>query len=313
MKYSILGFNQAKVISREVIGTRPIYVNGEKTDKEVTLKMDVTDLLILLDIADFIHRNEIVKYVVDGKMYCSVNYESIVEDLPILDIKKQALRDRLDKLCLFGMLEKTVIKNGTGSWAAFRIGDQFEEIKYEQYNGGVCSQLHTGCVAEYTPKDSSTIITQEEKEKVYDKSYTKKKENIGQSMLEFEEDETSSNPMQKKEKKPTPKKEQKEALFEECWLAYRRKGVKKTALEQWKKLTDEEKLLVMPHIKAYIPTTTAIRFQPDFHRYLRDRMFNNVVYNAQSVLVYDPLSEIPTKEQQIATEDNLVINGQTYR
>ena len=34
-----------------------------------------------------------------------------------------------------------------------------------------------------------------------------------------------------------PKKD----LFEKCWKAYRRKGIKKKALDYWKKLTDEEK------------------------------------------------------------------------
>lgn len=79
-----------------------------------------------------------------------------------------------------------------------------------------------------------------------------------------------------------PRKE----LFEECWVMYRRKGSKKKSLEQWKKLTDKEKDLVLPHIKAYISVRDT-KYQQDFERYLRDRTFNNVVFDGNAV-IYDP-------------------------
>lgn len=80
----------------------------------------------------------------------------------------------------------------------------------------------------------------------------------------------------------TPNKE----LFEECWLAYNRKGSKKKSLEYWKKLTDVEKQNVMPHIKAYV-STRELQYQKDFERYLRDKIFMTVVFNGNKV-VYDP-------------------------
>ena len=79
-----------------------------------------------------------------------------------------------------------------------------------------------------------------------------------------------------------PRKE----LFEECWVMYRRKGSKKKSLEQWKKLTDKEKDLVLPHIKAYISVRDT-KYQQDFERYLWDRTFNNVVFDGNAV-IYDP-------------------------
>lgn len=75
-------------------------------------------------------------------------------------------------------------------------------------------------------------------------------------------------------------------LFETCWKAYRRKGVKKTAKSQWDKLNDEEKSLVLPHIKHYV-ATREVRYQKDFDRYLRDKLFNEVVYDKNKV-AYDP-------------------------
>ena len=79
-----------------------------------------------------------------------------------------------------------------------------------------------------------------------------------------------------------PKKE----LFEKCWIAYNRKGIKKKALEYWKKLTDSEKDNVLPHIKAYV-SSRELQYQKDFERYLRDKVFLTVVYSGNSI-VYDP-------------------------
>ncbi len=82
-------------------------------------------------------------------------------------------------------------------------------------------------------------------------------------------------------------KEKSDKMFEECWIAYRRKGEsKKKAKEYWDKLTDEEKQLVIPHIKAYV-ATRELSFQKDFARYLRDKIFNSIVTKGNSV-VYDP-------------------------
>ena len=86
MKYSVLGFNQLKVIE----------LQKEKDGKN--RKLDVTDLLILRDIADFMNRSKIIKYTVDDKVYFSIQYATIIEDLPIINIKQQALSDRIDKI-----------------------------------------------------------------------------------------------------------------------------------------------------------------------------------------------------------------------
>ena len=80
--------------------------------------------------------------------------------------------------------------------------------------------------------------------------------------------------------------DKKDALFEECWVAYRRKGSKKKAFEYWKKLSDVEKQNVMPHIKAYV-STRELQFQKDFERYLRDKIFTTVVF-ANNMVIYDP-------------------------
>ena len=81
-------------------------------------------------------------------------------------------------------------------------------------------------------------------------------------------------------------KEKSDSLFEECWKAYRRKGKKGKAYPYWKKLTDDEKQLVLPHIKAYVQVKE-LQYQQDFERYLRDKTFLSIVISKNTV-VYDP-------------------------
>lgn len=78
----------------------------------------------------------------------------------------------------------------------------------------------------------------------------------------------------------------KDDLFETCWVAYRRKGSKKKSKEYWRKLTDAEKENVMAHIKAYVKSRD-LCYQKDFERYLRDKTFNEIIIKGNNV-VYDP-------------------------
>ena len=110
-----------------------------------------------------------------------------------------------------------------------------------------------------------------------------------------------------------PKKEkkgkEKDESFEEAWLLYRRKGSKKIASEQWAKMSQKEKDTAIKHIVAYVGSRE-LQYQKDFERYLRDKCFNNVVYDKQFV-VFDPNhSEENTTSKR---EEKLVIGGTVYR
>ena len=75
-------------------------------------------------------------------------------------------------------------------------------------------------------------------------------------------------------------------LFEKCWITYRRKGKKGKSLLYWKKLTESEKQMVLPHIKAYV-TSRELQFQQDFERYLKDKAFLSIVFKGNQT-IYDP-------------------------
>lgn len=81
--------------------------------------------------------------------------------------------------------------------------------------------------------------------------------------------------------------------FEECWKLYQRKGSKKVAKSQWDKLTPEERGKVKKHIAYYLSAVEVRKYQKDFERYLRDRVFNSPVYQ-NGRLVYDPETDNDT-------------------
>jgi len=92
-----------------------------------------------------------------------------------------------------------------------------------------------------------------------------------------------------KEKEKSLKEKENAELFEQCWVAYNRKGSKKKSKEYWHKLTDKEKEQVLQHIKVYV-TTRDKKFQKDFERYLRDKTFNDLIIQGNNV-VFDPSKE----------------------
>ena len=134
MKYSIIGFNQQKVLSliKEV--------KDEKNGKTITISIDVDDLLILSLIADLSNRKSIRKVLLEDGQYAWISYNVILEDLPILRIDKKQLRRRLDKLVKFDLIDLRVERvNGSGTFVYMKIGKLYEELKYtkeEENKGG---------------------------------------------------------------------------------------------------------------------------------------------------------------------------------
>lgn len=117
--------------------------------------------------------------------------------------------------------------------------------------------------------------------------------------------EQATEEIAKEEKTKIPKDEG----FESAWLLYRRKGSKKKALEQWARLTDEEREAAKGHIPAYIESVSDIKYQKDFERYLRDKCFNDVVYKNNKIL----FDVDEAKEKQSMESDKLIIGGVLYR
>lgn len=124
---------------------------------------------------------------------------------------------------------------------------------------------------------------------------------------------TTLNKIDNKQKQDNKEKEinksisEKDEAFEQCWLAYRRKGSKAKAYKEWEKLTANDKLQAGKHIRYYVESATDVKYQKDFERYLRDKCFLNVVYK-DGKIIFD--IETPNEPQK---EDKLIVNGVIYR
>lgn len=145
LRRSILGFSQEEVLKLKKTITKEV----RGAVKQVELKLDATDLLIINHLADFPNRKNVAKIILDDKIFFWVSYNTIIEELPIIDIKKQALKDRLDKMVDLGILEKIIQSCGSYvNMTFFRIGEAYEQLKYKEEvcskPHGVCSQLQEG-------------------------------------------------------------------------------------------------------------------------------------------------------------------------
>ena len=98
MKYTIMGFFQMAACE---------------------LGLDLGDLAILRWFVDFKDSGKMKVKIMQGDKYYWVSYKSIVQDIPVLNIQKDAVYRRLRKLCQAGVLKKrTVFEFGTFSYFA---------------------------------------------------------------------------------------------------------------------------------------------------------------------------------------------------
>ncbi|NFD28820.1 hypothetical protein EXN57_02135 [Clostridium botulinum] len=106
MKYTIHGFNQEKAIK---------------------FGLDNDDLLILRYFIDFKDSGAMISKILKDRTFYWIKYEAILEQLPILKLKKDSVYRRLKKMCKSEILEhKTIKKNGTYSF--YSVGKAYIEL-----------------------------------------------------------------------------------------------------------------------------------------------------------------------------------------
>ena len=162
---------------------------------------------------------------------------------------------------------------------------------------GICATIKEGTTAVYSAIDElkergycKVVTNRNEKGMIVGNDYTFYEDpsmenlNVGnQTQINTNISLPNTKDTDNKEKN---KEETNKELFEQCWIAYRRKGKKGKSLQYWKKLNESEKQMVLPHIKAYV-TTRELQYQQDFERYLRDKTFTTIVFLKNKV-IYDP-------------------------
>lgn len=91
------------------------------------LGLDINDLAILRWYIDFKESGYMNKKVIDGKEFYLVIYEYVLEDLPILYMKKDAVYRRFKKMCDKKILERRTINEG-GKFPYFAIGKNYAKL-----------------------------------------------------------------------------------------------------------------------------------------------------------------------------------------
>ena len=129
MKYTIEGFDQKQLIS---------------------YSLDACDALILRWFIDFSVSGKMKKTIRGRKIFYLVRYQSIIDDLPILGIENpRNIGRRFDKFVSCGLLEKEIIREGTGTQTIFSPTDKVNALSYKENN--------TLKVSESTVRENTTV------------------------------------------------------------------------------------------------------------------------------------------------------------
>lgn len=163
---------------------------------------------------------------------------------------------------------------------------------------GICATIKEGTTAVYSAINElkehgycKVVTYRNEKGMIVGNDYTFYEDpsmenlNVG-NQIQINTNISLPNTKDTDNKEKNKEEETNKELFEKCWIAYRRKGKKGKSLPYWKKLTESEKQMVLPHIKAYV-TSRELQYQQDFERYLRDKTFTTIVFLKNKV-IYDP-------------------------
>lgn len=122
MRYSILGFNQEKLIQYDI---------------------DMSDVLLLDYIQKAISQPGMIRIFEDGQPYVWLQHSKILEDLPILNIKEGMLKKRIANLVEIGLIKSITYANqkSRGSKTYYTITEQFEALQYNSDETTKCNKL----------------------------------------------------------------------------------------------------------------------------------------------------------------------------
>ncbi len=260
MKYTIFGFNQEVALSFKSVAV----VNG----KEVAQRIDSTDLMILRWIVDFSPK---MRRVYDGDaVFFWVEYSALLEDLPLLDIGRDALYRRLKKMAFFGILTHHCVKMG-GTFSCYGFGDRYIDL-LRKNEGSV--QKSEGSVL--TPSGSD-----EKSEQIIPLLNPSSKSSI--SILS--ENENLSNKgltptLRNQEETPPPvavDPPTEDLSFDRFWGIYDKKVGKTKAISQFAKLKLSDLTEMFKVLSLYIESRPDKQYRPDPERFLRNRVWEDEI------------------------------------
>lgn len=134
MKFTIMGFSQKAVL--DII--------------ESGYKIDVTDLAILRWFVDFCNTDKMSKTIENNKIYYWINYQTLLQDMPILNIKQRMLYTRLQKMVDAGILIHRTKKAG-GTYSMYGFGENYSKLIEKYFSQDEVQNIADPCKILQTP------------------------------------------------------------------------------------------------------------------------------------------------------------------
>jgi len=216
---------------------------------EVAKKIGVEKAIIIQNIAYWMeyHKSN-NKHVIDGKVWIYTTSKAMSDIMPYFSQQKI-------KRLLKQMVEDGTLEAGNFNKTKFDRTIWYTIIDQEvvQFYKLQCSELNNGM------RESEPPIPNVSTDVDVDKEKTKEKDLFEQFPMDHELE-----------------------AFEEFWKLYERKGSKKKSLAYWKKLTHNERTQAIDCLEFYFKERPEKQYRKDAERFLRDKMFADVMERADN-------------------------------
>lgn len=269
-----------------------IYVNQYAIVKE-GIDIDIIDAAILDCMASFFHSSRCVSISDENGTYYWISHNSIIEDLPLINIKsKSGIKKRIEKLvnCKLLSIHPNSVSLGR---SYYRIGPMFDKITF---SSGVGHSNNPSPEKGETPtsegrdpspekgEDYSTKYntTSNNKEKTTKKEPSSAANATSIDIFSGEESKAFESNANKENKKNNRTEEE----FEKVWKLYDKKGSKKLSRAKWMKLTDEEVNQCLVCIPKYMSAYER-NFRKDLQAFINQKAWEGKICKFGKC-IYDP-------------------------
>lgn len=109
-------------------------IHGFSQEAALNLGLDNDDLLLLRWFVDFKDSGKMIHKIIDDKNYYWVNYQKVIEALPILCLKKDSIYRKFKKMADCGVLTRITVRVA-GTFSFYAIGKNYELLIFNgNYN-----------------------------------------------------------------------------------------------------------------------------------------------------------------------------------
>ena len=150
MDLNVLGFNQEKVIKIKNIKKE----KRKNAEKEIIQTLEIEDLYLLNRLFNFRGSAKTANAIIDGKVFFWINYKTLLENMPILNMTKETLMNKFKKYVDMKLIERKQMyeKDGIkGTYSYMHITEKLEDLQINKND-----VMDSGCDDDVTEGVTST-------------------------------------------------------------------------------------------------------------------------------------------------------------